>query len=122
VHRVIGRAGVILVGESSPEHKSSIAALKGLINDEKKKIERFLPEVPITTIIAGVPSRYAGIESEVVPLTKLQKRLKKLDKKLSKNQVRELRVRIKAIGGLNMPVPKGPMPGNMGRNMRAPRR
>ena len=122
VHRVIGRAGVILVGESSPEHKSTVAALKSLIHDEKKKIERFLPEVPITTLIAGTPARYPGIESEVVTLTKLQKKLKKLDKKLTKNQMRELRVRMKAIGGLNMPVPKGPMPGSMGRNMRAPRR
>ena len=39
VHRTVGRAGIILVGEGSP-------AVRNLVQDEKKKIERFVPGVP----------------------------------------------------------------------------
>jgi len=39
--------------------------------------------------------------------------MKKFSKKLSTVQVRELRARLKSVGGLNIPLPKGPMPKNM---------
>ena len=61
-----------------------------------------------------------GDGSDQVSLRKLQKHLKKLPKKLSKDQVREVRNRLKAVGGLNMPIPKGPMP--MNRNAKIPKR
>lgn len=96
VHRTVGRPGIILVAEGS-------AAVRSLLIDEKKKMERYLPGVPVTEIIAG--------EAEgQVPLKKLQKKIKKLPKKLSTNQVREVRARLKAVGGLSMPIPHGPMP------------
>jgi Domain of unknown function (DUF4191) len=104
VHRTVGRAGIILVGEGTP-------AVKQLLSDELRKTERFVPGVPVTTVIVG--------EGEGrVSLRKLQGYLKKLPKKLSKNQLREVRNRLKAVGGLNIPIPKGPMP----KNVRMPRR
>ena len=96
VHRSVGRAGVVLVGEGSN-------AVRSLINDEIKKTERYVPGVPITTFIVGDGD-------DRVPLKKLQRKLKKLPKKLSKVQMREVRNRLKAVGGFNMPIPKGPMP------------
>ena len=96
VHRTVGRAGIILVAEGSP-------AVRALLIDEKKKMERFLPGVPVTEIITG------DGEGKVA-LKKLQKTLKKLPKKLSNNQVREVRARLKGVGGLSMPVPQGPLP------------
>jgi hypothetical protein len=39
--------------------------------------------------------------------------MKKFPKKLSTTQVRELRARIKSVGGMNIPLPKGPMPKNI---------
>ena len=96
VHRTVGRPGIILVAEGS-------AAVRSLLIDEKKKMERFLPGVPVTEIIAG------DGEGKVA-LKKLQKTLKKLPKKLSNNQVREVRARLKGVGGLSMPIPQGPLP------------
>ncbi|CAB4536777.1 unannotated protein [freshwater metagenome] len=104
VHRCVGRAGIVLVGEGGQ-------GVNLLLQDEKKKMERFLAGVPVTEVVVG---NYSG----QVSLKKLQRHLKKLPKKLSNNQVREVRNRLKAVGGLNMPIPKGPMP----KGVRMPKR
>ncbi len=96
VHRTVGRSGIILVGEGTP-------AVRALLNDEKKKIERFVPGVPVHQLLVG---NYEG----AVSLRKLQKAVKKFPNKLSKAQLREVRNRLKGVGGMNMPIPKGPMP------------
>ena len=96
VHRTVGRAGIILVGEGTP-------AVRSLVLDEKKKVERFVPGVPVIEIYVG---DYEGATS----LRKLQKKIKKLPNKLNKTQLREVRNRLKGVGGMNMPIPKGPMP------------
>jgi hypothetical protein len=99
VHRAVGKAGVVLVAEGG-------FGVRTLLNDEKKKMERFAPGVPVHELVIG-----SG-ESEV-SVRKLQKRMKKFPKKLSTVQVRELRARLKAVGGMNIALPKGPMPKNM---------
>jgi len=104
VHRVSGKAGIILVGEGG-------FAVRSLMQDEKRKMERFLSGVPITEI-------YVGDGQNQVSIRKLQKHLKKLPKKLNASQLREVRARLRSVGGLNLPMPKGPMPGNA----RMPRR
>lgn len=96
VHRTVGRSGIILVGEGTP-------AVRALLNDEKKKVERFVPGVPVHQLLVG---DYEG----AVSLRKLQKAVKKFPNKLSKAQLREVRNRLKGVGGMNMPIPKGPMP------------
>ena len=96
VHRSVGRAGIVLTGEGGH-------AVRQLIQDERKKSERYAPGAPIIEVIVG--------EGEgQVPLRKLQKHLQKLPKKLSAHQMRELRSRLKAVGGMSLPIPKGPMP------------
>ena len=106
VHRVIGRCGVVLVGEGG-------FAVRGMLQDEHRKVDRFIAGVSVTEV-------YAGNGEGQVPLRKLQKHLKKLPKKLNKVQLREVRAREKAIGGMTMPMPKGPIPFN--RNARMPKR
>ena len=96
VHRVVGRSGIILVGEGTP-------AVRTLLLDEKKKVERFVPGVPVHQLLVG---DYEG----AVSLRKLQKAVKKFPNKLSKAQLREVRNRLKGVGGMNVPIPKGPMP------------
>ena len=96
VHRTVGRAGIILVGEGTP-------AVRSLVLDEKKKIERFVPGVPVHEVYVG---NYEG----AVTLRKLQKKIKKYPNKLTKAQLREVRNRLKGVGGMNMPIPKGPIP------------
>jgi hypothetical protein len=96
VHRTVGRSGIIIVGEGTP-------AVRTLVLDEKKKIERFVPGVPVHEIYVG---NYDG----AVTLRKLQKAVKKFPKKLTKPQLREVRNRLKGVGGMNLPIPKGPLP------------
>lgn len=104
VHRVSGKAGIILVGEGG-------FGVKTLIQDERRKMERFLSGVPVTEVVVGDGQGQ-------VTVRKLQKHLKKLPKKLNTVQLREVRARLRSVGGLNMPMPKGPMP----TNQRIPRR
>jgi hypothetical protein len=77
-----------------------------LLQEERKKMERFLSGVPVTEVIVGN-------DKGQVSLKKLQKHLKKLPKKLNTAQLREVRARLKSVGGLNIPMPKGPMPTNI---------
>jgi hypothetical protein len=96
VHRSVGRAGIVLVGEGSQ-------GVKQMLADERKKSERFAPGVPITEVMVG------DLQGQV-SIRKLQKHLSKLPKKLSAHQMREVRARLKAVGGMSMPIPKGPLP------------
>jgi hypothetical protein len=104
VHRSIGRAGIVITGEGTP-------AVRAMLQDERRKAERFAPGVPVTEV-------YVGEGQGQVPLRKLQKHLAKLPKKLSAHQMREVRARFKAVGGLSLPIPKGPMP----KGVRIPKR
>ena len=104
VHRVSGKAGIILVGEGG-------FGVKSLMQDEKRKMERFLSGVTVTEVMVGENSGQVSIK-------KLHKHLKKLPKKLNTAQLREVRARLRSVGGLNLPMPKGPMP----TNVRMPRR
>jgi hypothetical protein len=104
VHRVVGRPGVVLVGEGSPSR------VQALLVTEKKKVARFVPDVPIYDV-------QAGNDTGQVPLRKLNKNLMKLPRNLKQPQVIEVNRRLKALGSMNLPIPKGPMP----RSARMPR-
>ena len=104
VHRSIGRAGIVLTGEGTQ-------AVRIMLQDERKKAERFAPGVPVFEV-------YVGDNAGQVPIRKLQKHLAKLPKKLSAHQMREVRARFKAVGGMSLPIPKGPMP----KGVRVPKR
>jgi hypothetical protein len=96
VHRSVGRAGIVITGEGSQSVRQMMA-------DEKKKAERFAPGVTVIEILVGN-------EEGRVPIRKLQRHLRRLPKKLTAHQMREVRARLKAVGGMSMPIPKGPMP------------
>jgi len=96
VHRSVGRPGIVLTGEGSQSVRQMMA-------DEKKKAERFAPGVPIIEILVGK-------EDGRIPIQKLQRHMRRLPKKLTPHQMREVRARLKAVGGMSMPIPKGPMP------------
>ncbi|MEO8329482.1 MAG: DUF4191 domain-containing protein [Candidatus Nanopelagicales bacterium] len=99
VHRVVGRPGVVLVGEGAPTRIGNLLAA------ERRKIARVAPDVTIHELVAG-----SG-EGQV-PLRKLSRRIMKLPKSLTPAQVSELNRRLKALGAQQgiLPVPKGPMP------------
>jgi hypothetical protein len=98
VHRVIGRPGVILVGEGSPHR------VKPLIAQEKKRVARVAGDTPIYDVILGD-------EEGEVPIRKLNNHLVKLPRNLTQAQVNALEKRMAALGGTKAaPLPKGPMP------------
>ncbi|WP_181785256.1 DUF4191 domain-containing protein [Streptomyces phytophilus] len=102
VHRAVGKAGIVLVGEGNPNR------LRGLLAAEKKKMNRVVADVPVHDIVVGN-------DEGQVPLKKLRATLVKLPRVLQGPQVTQVNDRLKALGDLmsNMPIPKGPMPKGM---------
>jgi hypothetical protein len=97
VHRLVGRPGVVLVGEGAPHR------VRSLVAQEKKKISRIAGETPIYDVIVGTG------DGEL-RLAKLNRYLLKLPTNLSKQEVNALDKRLAALGGARSPVPQGPMP------------
>jgi hypothetical protein len=104
VHRAVGRPGVVLIGEGVPSR------VQALLVTEKKKVARYVPDVPVYDV-------QAGNADGQVPLRKLNNHLMKLPRNLTTGQVSEVNRRLKALGTMNLPIPKGPMP----KGMRMPR-
>lgn len=97
VHRLVGRPGIVLVGEGAPHR------VRGLIAQEKKKIARVAGDAPIYDITVGTG------EGDV-RLGRLNRYLLKLPSNLSRGEVAALDKRLAALGGSRMPLPQGPMP------------
>ncbi|MCV2491292.1 DUF4191 domain-containing protein [Geodermatophilus sp. YIM 151500] len=102
VHRVLGRPGIVLVGEGAPQR------VRGLLAQEKKRLARVVGETPIYDITVG------DGEGQI-PLKKLSAHVMKLPRNLTAAEVNTLNRRMGALGGPRMPVPGGPLPG--GRQM-----
>ncbi|CAM3018840.1 DUF4191 domain-containing protein [Streptomyces albus] len=102
VHRAVGKAGIVLVGEGNPNR------LRGLLASEKKKMNRVVGDVPVHTMIVGNGE-------DQVELKKLRVKMLKLPRTLQGAQVTQINDRLRALGDLmsNMPIPKGPMPKGM---------
>ena len=99
VHRVLGRPGVILIGEGSA------ARVKPLLAQEKKRTARLIGDTPIYDIVVG------NGEGEV-PLAKLERHLTKLPANITVKQMDSLESRLAALGsraGAAI-MPKGPIP------------
>jgi hypothetical protein len=101
VHRVVGRPGIILVGEGSRPG--------ALLAEQRKAHARYAQGVPIHEII---------VDDVEVTIANLQKTVKKLSKSLRPAEVTQVRNRLKALPQTALPLPKGPLP--QGRKM--PRR
>ena len=97
VHRVVGRPGVVLIGEGNP------GQLRQLLVDQKRRVGRVAPDTPIYEVIIG------DGEGQV-PLRKLQQHVMKLPRNVGRKDIDGLEQRMKALGGTNVPMPKGPMP------------
>jgi hypothetical protein len=97
VHRLIGRPGIVLIGEGAPHR------VRGLIAQEKKRIARVAGETPIYDLVVG------SAEGEV-PLSKLNMKVNRLPRNLTKQEVSALDKRLQALGGRRPPLPQGPMP------------
>jgi len=102
VHRLLGRPGIILIGEGNPNR------VRNLLSTEKKKHARIAGEVPITIIVVG-----DGPDD--VKLTKLVKHVRKLPKKIKPAEMTATISKLRALDAMRpaAPMPHGPMPTSM---------
>jgi Domain of unknown function (DUF4191) len=107
VHRAVGRPGVVLVGEGSPNR------LPALLAAEKKRVARVAFDVPVFDF-------QVGDGQGQVPLRQLQRKIMKLPRDLKGTQVADLNFRLKALPQ-SLQAPKGPMPTRGGRQPKMPR-
>ncbi|ALJ20454.1 DUF4191 family protein [Microbacterium sp. No. 7] len=106
VYRVVGRGGVVVVGEGAR------GRLSRLINDERVKVQRVASGVHIEVL-------YVGHGEGEVPLPKLAKTIKKLPKQLDRATMAAVVKRIDSVSQslTSLPIPKGIDP----TKVRAPR-
>lgn len=103
VHRVVGRPGVILVGEGNGTR------VRSLLASERKKHARIVgEEVPVLEVVVG---RGDG----EVPLPKLLKHVRKMPKSVKPAEQTAILNKLKALDAMRpaAPMPRGPMPTSM---------
>ncbi|WP_018503553.1 DUF4191 domain-containing protein [Parafrankia discariae] len=105
VHRVVCRAGVILIAEGRGRGP------RELLVAEKRRIRKIVGEAPLLDYVVGTG------EGEI-PLPKLQSTLMRLRRELRKRDVDALDRRLKAVSAPALPIPKGPIPRNIPRGGR----
>ncbi|GAA1733747.1 DUF4191 domain-containing protein [Aeromicrobium alkaliterrae] len=103
VHRVVGKPGVVLVGEGNPNR------VKSLLASERRKHQRILgDEVPVLEIVVGR-------EEGQIPLPKLNRHLQKTKKALKPAEQTSVINKLKALDAMRpaAPMPRGPVPTSM---------
>lgn len=97
VHRVVGRPGVILVGEGRK------ARVQALLKQTARKTARISGDVPVHEVNVGTaPGQVA--------LSDLRVHVMKLPRAIKPKQIGPLDRKLQAIGGAELPIPKGPLP------------
>lgn len=108
VWRLVGRPGIVLISEGPRSRVNT------LLNNERKKVNRIVTNAPVIFI-------QCGHEEGQVPLAKLDRKLKRLKKTLTKQEVPAVAARLNAVGSKGLPIPKGVDPYNTRVNRRAMR-
>lgn len=95
VYRAIGRGGIVLFGEG-PRSRT-----QRMLEDERRKVARIVPNVPISFI-------YVGPDEDSTPLYKITGELRKLKPALRKQEIYTVGNRLASLSkGGTMPIPKG---------------
>lgn len=95
IYRAVGKGGVVLIGEGPATRTQK------MLDDERRKIARILPNVPVNVL-------QVGPDKNAVPLHKLARRLGKFKKALNKAEIYAVSNRVSSLHkGPNLPIPKG---------------
>lgn len=94
VWRAIGRPGVVLIAEGP------VSRVQSLVQAERKKITRVMHNVPVTVI-------FVGNGDGQVPLHKLQRKMNRLKKVLTNQEVPSVDARLRALSKASASIPKG---------------
>ncbi|MGO1591828.1 MAG: DUF4191 domain-containing protein [Ancrocorticia sp.] len=108
VFRALGRPGVVLVSEGTKSRAGR------LLTDERKAIKRVAPSAPIHEIMLGEQDGQVSLEQ-------LEKKIKKLKKQITAQEVAALGYRLEALNKNSLGIPKGIDPMNARPNRRAMR-
>ncbi|GAA4193131.1 DUF4191 domain-containing protein [Gryllotalpicola kribbensis] len=103
VYRAVGRGGVVLISEG-PKSRTG-----RMLEEERRKINRTVPNVAVTTINVGP-------DDDAVPLRKVASTLTKIKPTLTKTEVQAVDNRLSSLQA-PLPIPKGVDPNRV----RAPR-
>jgi hypothetical protein len=106
VFRAIGRPGIVLVTEGP------LPRVNRLVEQERKRLNRVLPEVPVIIVNAGP-------DEGQVALPKLSRTIMRKRPVLSKTDVSAVAKRLRALGPARLPIPKGVDPSRMRPDRRA---
>jgi hypothetical protein len=93
VYRAVGRGGVVLISEGPKSRTTK------MIDEERRRVTKVLPNVPVTTISVGP-------DADAVPLHKISRSLSKIKPVLTKSEVLAVSNRLSSLGN-PMPIPKG---------------
>jgi hypothetical protein len=96
VYRAVGRPGIVLIGEG-PSGRA-----QKLLVAERRKVERVASGVPVTLLRIG-----EGGTDDEVSIRKLANRVQRMKPVLTKDEVSVVNKRLKSIGGVRPPLPKG---------------
>jgi hypothetical protein len=96
VFRAVGRPGVVLVAEGPQARADRLLAA------ERKKVERVASGVPVTTYRVG-----DGEGEGIVAIRKLTGRVQRMKPVLTKEEVAAVNKRLRALGGVKVPLPQG---------------
>jgi len=94
VFRALGRPGVVLIGEGPTPRVTK------LLKQEEKKVTRVAPGVPVHLWVVG------DGEGQV-PIKKVSGKLTRMKPVLSKEETSVVNKRLKSLGGMRPPIPKG---------------
>jgi hypothetical protein len=94
VYRAVGRGGVVLIGEG-PRSRT-----QRMLEDERRRVSRVLPEVPINFL-------YVGPDNDSVPLYKLPGSLRRIKPALRKAEILAVSNRLASLTKPPMGIPKG---------------
>jgi hypothetical protein len=99
VHVVIGRPGVILIGEGTPSR------LRSMMGQEKRRLAKIIGSTELHEFVVGN-------DEGQVPLAKLRTTLMKLPRTITGKEVNALDTRLTALAARTN-LPKGAIPKNM---------
>ena len=94
VFRALGRPGIVLIGEGPT------GRVNKLLKQEEKKVSRVAPGVPVHLWVVG------DGEGQV-PIKKVSSKLTRMRPVLTKEETSVVNKRLKSLGGMRPPIPKG---------------
>jgi hypothetical protein len=106
----VGRPGIVLIGEGPSGRAQRLLAA------ERRRVERVAPGVPVVLLRVGT-----GDGEGEVGIRKLTNTVRKLKPVLTKDEVSVVNKRLRALGGIRPPLPKGVDPTKARMDRRATR-